>query len=114
MNQKENAFPKYPAALVNITKRCNLRSKHCFVYRDGNPNDRRDEMDTPILLEKLAKLKKRHGIQAMLWMGGEPLLKSASAVCSSSAARSSIFFSRFHENDGDIVDASLLIGQPNQ
>jgi len=32
-------------------------------------------MDAPMLLEKLAKLKRRHGIQTMLWMGGEPLLR---------------------------------------
>ncbi len=32
-------------------------------------------MDTPMMLEKLATLKHRHGIQAMLWMGGEPLLR---------------------------------------
>jgi MoaA/NifB/PqqE/SkfB family radical SAM enzyme len=61
--------------MVNITNRCTLRCKHCFVYRDGNPNDREEEMDTPSMLEKLAALKKRHGIQVMLWMGGEPLLR---------------------------------------
>ena len=75
MNQAENAFRQYPAAMVNITNRCTLKCKHCFVYRDGNPNDRKEEMDTPTMLEKLAELKKRHGIQAMLWMGGEPLLR---------------------------------------
>ena len=75
MNQTENSFHQYPAALVNITNRCTLRCRHCFVYRDGNPNDRKDEMDTPTMLEKLAKLKRHHGIQAMLWMGGEPLLR---------------------------------------
>ena len=32
-------------------------------------------METPVLLEKLAMLKMRHGIQTMLWMGGEPLLR---------------------------------------
>ena len=61
--------------MVNITNRCTLRCKHCFVFRDGNPNDPKDEMDTPMMLEKLAKLQQRHGIQAMLWMGGEPLLR---------------------------------------
>ena len=75
MNQTKSSFRQYPAAMVNITNRCTLRCKHCFVYRDGNPNDRKDEMDTPMMLEKLAKLKRRHGIQAMLWMGGEPLLR---------------------------------------
>ena len=75
MNQIENDFPHYLAAMVNITNKCTLRCKHCFVYRDGNPNEREDAMDTPMMLEKLAELQKRHGIQAMLWMGGEPLLR---------------------------------------
>ncbi len=75
MNQTENSFRQYIAAMVNITNRCTLRCKHCFVYRDGNPNDRKAEMDTPVMLEKLEKLQKRHGIKAMLWMGGEPLLR---------------------------------------
>ncbi len=75
MHQPDNAFRQYFAAMVNITNRCTLRCKHCFVFRDGNPSDRMDEMDTPVMLEKLAQLQKRHGIQAMLWMGGEPLLR---------------------------------------
>ena len=32
-------------------------------------------MNTSMMIEKLAKLQRRHGIQAMLWMGGEPLLR---------------------------------------
>ena len=75
MKKAENSFRQYPAAMVNITNRCTLRCKHCFVYRDGNPNDRKEEMATPTMLEKLLELKKRHGIQVMLWMGGEPLLR---------------------------------------
>jgi MoaA/NifB/PqqE/SkfB family radical SAM enzyme len=61
--------------MVNITNRCTLSCQHCFIYRDNNPNDRRAEMDTPTMLGKLAELQKRHGIQHMLWMGGEPLLR---------------------------------------
>jgi MoaA/NifB/PqqE/SkfB family radical SAM enzyme len=75
MKPAENEFRQYPAAMVNITNRCTLRCKHCFVYRDGNPNDRKEEMDTPTMLEKLADMQRRHGIQQMLWMGGEPLLR---------------------------------------
>ncbi len=75
MNQADNDFRQYFAAMVNITNRCTLRCKHCFVFRDGNPNHQRDEMDTTTLLEKLSQLQRRHGIQAMLWMGGEPLLR---------------------------------------
>jgi len=66
---------QYPAAMVNITNRCTLRCRHCFVFRDDNPNETRAEMDTPTMLQRLAGLKERHGIAYMLWMGGEPLLR---------------------------------------
>ena len=62
-------------AIINITNRCTLRCNHCFVYRDGNPNDPRGEMDTPTMLQKIAERKERHGIGGVLWMGGEPLLR---------------------------------------
>ena len=70
---------QYPAAIVNITNRCNLSCDHCFIYRKGNPNESpvsvRDEMSDETLLEMLAGLRDRHGIRLMLWMGGEPLLR---------------------------------------
>jgi len=66
---------QYPAAMVNITNKCTLRCKHCFIYREGNPNDPHSEMDTPTMIERLSELQKRHGIETMLWMGGEPLLR---------------------------------------
>ena len=75
MNGTESSAHQYPAAMVNITNRCTLRCKHCFIYRDENPNDASTEMETPAMLKKLAKLQKRHGIRHMLWMGGEPLLR---------------------------------------
>ncbi len=69
----------YPAAMVNITNHCNLSCKHCFIYRDGNPNAApksiRAEMSDADMLETLIGLRERHGIRTMLWMGGEPLLK---------------------------------------
>jgi MoaA/NifB/PqqE/SkfB family radical SAM enzyme len=69
----------FPAAMVNVTNRCTLRCRHCFVYRDGNPNKRPkrlpDEMDTGAMLETLGKLRDRHRIHTMVWMGGEPLLR---------------------------------------
>ncbi|MBI2528143.1 MAG: radical SAM protein [Candidatus Rokubacteria bacterium] len=70
---------RYPAAMVNITNRCNLSCQHCFVFRDGNPNEEpasvREEMPDGAILETLAGLRDRHGIVSMLWMGGEPLLR---------------------------------------
>jgi MoaA/NifB/PqqE/SkfB family radical SAM enzyme len=61
--------------MVNITNKCNLRCKHCFVFREGNPNKSRKEMDSKTMLEKLEQLQKRHQIKTMVWMGGEPLLR---------------------------------------
>lgn len=75
MNQTKNSSRQYPGAMVNITNRCTLRCKHCFVYREGNPNEGSAEMDTPAMINKLSELQKLHGIQVMLWMGGEPLLR---------------------------------------
>ena len=69
----------FPAAMVNVTNRCTLKCRHCFVYRDGNPNERpsrlADEMDTRTMLETLKKLRDRHHIHTMVWMGGEPMLR---------------------------------------
>ncbi len=69
----------YPSATVNVTNHCNLTCEHCFIYRDGNPNAApesiRAEMADADMLETLEGLRDRHGIQTMLWMGGEPLLK---------------------------------------
>ncbi len=75
MANEETGPRLFPAAMLNVTNRCNLRCRHCFVFREGNPNDRRGEMSDEALLAKIAELKERHGIEIMLWMGGEPLLK---------------------------------------
>ncbi len=66
---------QYPAATINITNRCTLRCRHCFIYRDGNPNDKNIDMETDVLLRKISEVQQRLGIQTMLWMGGEPLLR---------------------------------------
>jgi len=72
---------RYPAAMVNITNHCNLTCAHCFIYRDGNPNEApqsiRAEMSDEDMLATLERLRDRHGIGTMAWMGGEPLLKQA-------------------------------------
>lgn len=67
--------PRYPAAMVNVTNHCNLSCAHCFVFRDGNPNDPDGEMKSDDLLAELRRLRDRHGIRTMLWMGGEPMLR---------------------------------------
>ena len=50
MNHSGVSSRRFPAAMVNITNMCTLRCKHCFVYRDGNPNDKSAEMDTTTTL----------------------------------------------------------------
>lgn len=78
LEQGYRADAQYPAALVNVTNRCNLACAHCFVFRDANPNAPqrpRDEIEDSDLLRILAALRDRHGIQFMLWMGGEPMLR---------------------------------------
>lgn len=69
---------QFPLAIINVTNRCNLQCEHCFVYRDGNPNESQSprlEMSSSELVETLTFLRDRHGISLMLWMGGEPLLR---------------------------------------
>lgn len=67
--------PQYPSAIVNVTNRCNLACQHCFIFRDGNPNDPDGEMSADEVLREVERLRNRHGILRMLWMGGEPMLR---------------------------------------
>ncbi|MFX1337276.1 MAG: radical SAM protein [Promethearchaeota archaeon] len=75
MNKELKRF--YPLAMVNITNRCTLKCKHCFVFREGNPNTPtwKNEMPAEIMIKEIKKYKRRHGIYSMVWMGGEPLLR---------------------------------------
>jgi MoaA/NifB/PqqE/SkfB family radical SAM enzyme len=61
--------------MVNVTNHCNLACEHCFVFRDGNPNHVAGEMKPERLLSELKRLRDRHGVRSMLWMGGEPMLR---------------------------------------
>ncbi len=67
--------PLYPGAMVNVTNHCNLHCKHCFVFREGNPNQPEGEMKPERVLSELRRLRDRHGIRFMMWMGGEPMLR---------------------------------------
>jgi MoaA/NifB/PqqE/SkfB family radical SAM enzyme len=66
---------QYSAAIINVTNKCTLRCKHCFVFRESNPNNPKGEMDDATMLRKIAERKERHGFDTVLWMGGEPLLR---------------------------------------
>ncbi|MCC6217149.1 MAG: radical SAM protein [Polyangiaceae bacterium] len=65
----------FPAAMLNVTNRCNLSCAHCFIYTDGNPNDPAGDLDDAALLAEVERVRDRHGLYGMLWMGGEPMLR---------------------------------------
>jgi sulfatase maturation enzyme AslB (radical SAM superfamily) len=67
--------PHYPGAMVNVTNHCNLKCEHCFIFRDGNPNRAKGQMKPERLLSELERLRDRHGVRFMMWMGGEPMLR---------------------------------------
>lgn len=66
---------QFPAAMINVTNRCNLRCAHCFVYTAGNPNDPDHDLPDQELLAELTRIRDRHGLYGMLWMGGEPMIR---------------------------------------
>ena len=66
---------RFKSALVLVTNACNLRCRHCFVYREETPNRPRDKMDDATVLYQLRVLRDRHGIRSMLFMGGEPMIR---------------------------------------
>jgi MoaA/NifB/PqqE/SkfB family radical SAM enzyme len=61
--------------MVNVTNRCNLHCEHCFIFREGNPNRPEGEMKPERVIEELRRLRDRHGVRFMMWMGGEPMLR---------------------------------------
>lgn len=67
---------EFPGALVIVTNACNLRCTHCFVYREDTPNAPKDKMSDETMLHQLRVLRDRHNIRSMLFMGGEPMIKS--------------------------------------
>lgn len=66
---------EFPGALVNVTNVCNLSCTHCFVFRADNPNKPKDKMNDATMLGQLEKLRDKHNIKSMLFMGGEPMIR---------------------------------------
>jgi len=66
---------EYQSGLVNVTNVCNLSCTHCFVFRADNPNRPKDKMDDATMLYQLEKLRDKHGLKSMLFMGGEPMIR---------------------------------------
>lgn len=71
----ELSLGRHRSALVNVTNVCNLDCRHCFVFRANNPNRPRDRMDDETMLHQLRVLRDRHGIESMMFMGGEPMIR---------------------------------------
>jgi MoaA/NifB/PqqE/SkfB family radical SAM enzyme len=67
--------PQYPAGIINITNRCNLRCKHCYLYAAGNPSDQNDQIPDEELLAEVERIRDRHGLLMMVWQGGEPMIR---------------------------------------
>ena len=67
---------RFSSAVVLVTNACNLRCKHCFVYREDTPNSPRDKMSDERMLDQLRRLRDKYGIRSMLFMGGEPMIKA--------------------------------------
>ena len=66
---------EFQSGLVNVTNVCNLSCTHCFVFRADNPNKPKDRMDDQTMLYQLEKLRDKHGLKSMLFMGGEPMIR---------------------------------------
>ncbi len=67
--------PQYPAGIINITNRCNLKCTHCYLYADGNPSDQSDQIPDRELLAEVERIRDRHGLISMVWQGGEPMIR---------------------------------------
>ena len=104
INETSLANRFYPAIVINITNRCTLKCKHCFIYRDSNPNDPSREMNSEAMLAELKQIKQNHSVSIALWMGGEPLLRKDVLI------RGTRMFSRNHVTTNGTLE---LIELPN-
>jgi MoaA/NifB/PqqE/SkfB family radical SAM enzyme len=66
---------RYPYGIVEVTKRCNLRCKTCFFFQAFQHAERNLTDDE--LIPRLRALQKRHAIEFISLVGGEPLLRPA-------------------------------------
>ena len=58
-------------AVIELTKDCNLRCKHCYFFRQ----DYETELSDSEWLTKLKNARDEHGLLLGSWCGGEPLLR---------------------------------------
>ncbi len=57
---------------IDVTKRCNLRCKHCYFYKTKSP----DELSPEAWEQRIKELKKNYKLTySATWVGGEPLLR---------------------------------------
>ncbi len=57
---------------IDVTKRCNLRCKHCYFYKTESP----EELSPEAWEKRIKELKKNYKLTySATWVGGEPLLR---------------------------------------
>jgi Fe-coproporphyrin III synthase len=65
-------FPKGSFVSVDVTKRCNLRCKHCYFFQSEHPT----ELSMEEWGQRFKELKKQYPfLYSSTWVGGEPMLR---------------------------------------
>lgn len=59
-------------ASVDVTARCPFRCRHCYYYRSSSVEP---DLDDNTFLQRLQDWRDQSGVDCMLWVGGEPLLR---------------------------------------
>lgn len=64
-------FTEQPAsAAIDVTRRCNLKCRHCYWWKQGHP----EELSSKAMIQFMRKLRSA-GIRAVILYGGEPTLR---------------------------------------
>jgi len=68
--------PKGSFGSVDVTRKCNLRCKHCYFYDNGKNSDKGSELTVDEWYNVLKKAKKKRPFfHSCTWVGGEPLIR---------------------------------------
>ncbi len=64
-------FPEPLGAVIEVTKNCNLKCKHCYFLKQNYKTELTDRE----WLIKLKNIRDKHNLLQASWCGGEPLLR---------------------------------------
>jgi sulfatase maturation enzyme AslB (radical SAM superfamily) len=72
-------FPRNAFGSIDITKRCNLRCRHCYYYA-GPEEELPDELSPEAWVERLQEIRRsqpraRFPFFSCTWVGGDPLIR---------------------------------------